>query len=407
MDLPGFLALRSGAGAELLAALAAADPIDDAAALALGTRFRRTHPPELVAAALTQARLRERARGKFGAGAAGMWFTSDGLEQATHPAVAAHRAARMADAVGGDSAVLDLCCGIGSDLQAFAGHGARPRGVDSDPLTAAMAQANLGARAQVSCADATTADLRSADVVFLDPARRSTRGRVFDPGAYRPPFTFVRALLDGGAGVGAAAAKVAPGIGHELVPAGCEIEWVSLRGELKEAALYSPALASRSVVGAVRRRATLLPCGESMTSAIGDEEEVPPPVAAPGRWLYEPDSAVIRAHLVADLANHLDAHLIDASIAYLSAHELRSTPFATAYEITDVLAFSVKALRTLLRERDIGTLTVKKRGSAIEPEQLRRQLLAGRRGPHAATLFVTRRAGSPVALLAAPVTRSA
>ncbi|MGQ0631043.1 MAG: THUMP-like domain-containing protein [Sporichthyaceae bacterium] len=412
MDLAAFAWLRSPAGAAALDTLANAGPLDDGAALALGQGLRRTCEPHLAAAAMTQARLRQRAQAKFGAAAAGMWFTSDGLEQATHPLVAAHRAARVTESVGPGTAVLDLCCGIGSDLLAFAAAGAhRPRGVDADPLTAALAGANLDGRAQVSVADATGvdlhADLHSAGVVFVDPARRTTRGRVFDPDAYRPPFSFVRSLLDGSAGVSAAAAKLAPGIPHELAPAGCELEWVSLRGELKEAALYSPALASNSAAGAVRRRATLLPGGASLTSAITDAQEAPPPVAAPGRWLYEPDAAVIRAHLVADLAAQLDAHLLDPTIAYLSAHELRPTPFATAYEITDVLAFSVKALRALLRERGVGTLTVKKRGSAIEPEQLRRQLLQGRQGPVATTLFVTRRAGEAVALLAQPVTRSA
>jgi len=88
--------LRSPAGAAVLAELAESEPIDDAAALRLGTRLRRSLAPDRAAAALTQARLRQRAVAKFGDAAAAMWFTPDGLEQATHPAVAAHRAARLA-----------------------------------------------------------------------------------------------------------------------------------------------------------------------------------------------------------------------------------------------------------------------------------------------------------------------
>ncbi|MCZ9338945.1 SAM-dependent methyltransferase, partial [Streptomyces sp. TRM76130] len=78
--------------------------------------------------------------------------------------------------------------------------------------------------------------------------------------------------------------------------------------------------------------------------------------------------AVIRAHLVAEVADQVGGGLLDATIAYVTADELRPTPYATAYEITDLMPFNVKKLRALLRERGVGTLTVKKRGSAVEPE---------------------------------------
>ena len=51
--------------------------------------------PELLAAALTQADLRRRALEKFGDLAASMYFTPDGLEQATRLSVSSHRAARL------------------------------------------------------------------------------------------------------------------------------------------------------------------------------------------------------------------------------------------------------------------------------------------------------------------------
>lgn len=399
MDLAGFTALRSPLGAALLSELAAAGPIDDDVALRLGTRLRRDHPADLVAGALTQARLRERAAARFGPAAADLWFTPTGLEQATAPAVAAHRATRLAATLGRDARVLDLCCGIGSDLLAMAAAGLRAEGVDADPLTAAVAAANLEGRARVRVGDAAAQPLTGLDAVFVDPARRTTRGRVFDPAAYSPPWSFVCALLDGSAGVPGAAAKVAPGIPHDLVPAGVEAEWVSLRGEVKEAALFAGTLATG---GAVRRRATLLPGGHTLTSSVRDTEENPPPVGAPGRWLYEPDGAVIRAHLVGAVAEAVDGRLLDPTIAYVTADALVRTPFATAYEVTDVLPFSLAPLRALLRERGVGILTIKKRGSPIVPEQLRKDLLRGRTGTAEATVVITRRAGAPTALVVRP-----
>jgi SAM-dependent methyltransferase len=390
MDLATFRALRSPAGAALLNRITATGPIDDAAALTLGSKLRREHPVDLVAAAITQARLRQRGAIKFGAAAAQMWFTPDGLQQATHPDVAAHRADRLVRRLGAGAAFLDLCCGIGSDLLAASAAGLRATGVELDPLTAAVAAANLGERAVVHTADALNHPLGDA-AVFVDPARRDGRGRVFDPAAYTPPWSFVVALL------GAerpAAAKVAPGIPHGLVPADIEAEWVSWHGEVKEAALYSPALSDGT-----RRRATLLPGGHTLHRP---DAEAPAPVGPLGRWLHEPDGAVIRAHLIDVLAARIDARLLDASIAYLTTDHPVDTPFARSYEVLEALPFDTRRLRALLRERGVGRLTVKKRGADIDPERLRRELLRGHRGDAEATLVITRVAAVHTALLVTP-----
>src|SRR5258708_39733284 len=95
MDIEGFQALLTPAGQAVLAEASDAD-LSEPALLATTTRLRSRHAPALVAAALTQARLRLRARDKFGPGAAAMYFTPTGLEQSTRSTVAAHRAHRFA-----------------------------------------------------------------------------------------------------------------------------------------------------------------------------------------------------------------------------------------------------------------------------------------------------------------------
>jgi hypothetical protein len=150
-------------------------------------------------------------------------------------------------------------------------------------------------------------------------------------------------------------------------------------------------------------RATLLP-GPRELRGRGLPD---PAVRAVGRYLYEPDGAVIRAHLVAEVAEQVDGGLVDETIAYITADELRPTPYAAAYEITDRLPFNVKKLKALLRERGVGVLTVKKRGSAVEPEELRKKALPKSHGPHSATVFLTRVAGAPTMLLGHPAQRHA
>ncbi|WP_240118110.1 MULTISPECIES: methyltransferase domain-containing protein [unclassified Streptomyces] len=377
-------------GRALLDEVRGTDPADE---LAVATRLRRSHPAGLVSAALGQARLRQRAAAKFGPGDAGrMFFTPNGVEQSTRASVAAHRAERFREM--GVRSVADLCCGIGGDAIALARAGIRVLAVDRDPLTAAAARANAGALGlsgliEVREADVTEVDTSSWDAVFVDPARRGGRGRIFDPEAYSPPLSWA---VEAARQRPHAALKVAPGIPHEAVPGDAEAEWISDGGDVKEAVLWFGAGRAGGV------RATLLPGPRGLAG-----RGLPDPAVRPvGRYLYEPDGAVIRAHLVAEVAEEVGGGLLDATIAYVTADALRPTPYATAYEITDRLPFNVKKLKALLREREVGVLTVKKRGSAVEPEELRRKVLPKAHGRRAVTVFLTRVAGAPSMLLGHP-----
>ncbi|MER0480644.1 class I SAM-dependent methyltransferase [Streptomyces sp. Edi2] len=401
-DLDAFAALLAPEGQTLLAELRDHTPSDE---LAAATRLRRTHPAALVSAALGQAQLRQRAVAKFGADAGRMYFTPNGVEQSTRATVAAHRAARLAAL--GVRTLADLCCGIGGDAIALARAGIRVLAVDRDPLACAAARANaealgLAELIEVRCADVTDVDTAEYDAVFVDPARRSKArgGRIFDPEAYSPPLSWA---VEAARKAPVAALKIAPGVPHEALPEDAETEWISDGGDVKEAVVWFGAAqdgAGQDGAGRITpggRRATLLPAGDSLLGA-GLPDPEPGPV---GDWLYEPDGAVIRAHLVADVARQIDGRLIDPTIAYLTADRLTETPYATAYAITDVLPFHVKRLKALLREREVGIAVIKKRGSAVEPEELRKKLkLSG--GRNSCTIFLTRVAGAPTMLLGHP-----
>ncbi|GID96692.1 methyltransferase domain-containing protein [Amorphoplanes digitatis] len=386
MDLELLAALRTPEGAAALTAAAevtGADPL--AAATALRTRGLS---PGLAAAALTQTDLRIRAEAKFGTAAQTMLFTRAGLEQATRAAVADRRAGRLRAA--GVETLADLGCGLGSDALAAARAGIRVYAVDADPLTAALAAANAEAAGlahlvTVECADATSVPVERFDAVFADPARRRAgRGRVMDPRSWSPPWDFIAALPGR---VPRTVLKLAPGIDHALLPPGAEGEWVSVGGDLVEAAFWCGPLAEFA------RRAILLPSGAELTGS----GTAAAPVGPVGAFLYDPDPAVVRSHLVAEFAATIGGRIADPEIAYVYTDTAVDTPFGRRLEITDVLPFSLKRLRTLLRERGVGRLEIRKRGSALEPEQLRRDLRL--RGNAPASLVLTRVAGAPTALL--------
>lgn len=381
-------ALLDGPGADVLAAACA--EYKPGRELQLVEKLRRRYDATLVTSAVTQAALRHRAVAKFGADAERMYFTPDGLEQATRTTVGTHRAARLAAGMPGAS-VVDLGCGIGGDLISAARAGLRVTGVERDPETAATARANLaalGLAGDVLVGDAESTDLTPYDVVFADPARRADGRRVFDHNAYSPPWSFVLELLDRTACV-----KVAPGIPHDAIPAGVEAEWISDSGEVKEAALWSGQL-----YGGTPRRATLLP--SEATVADAPEAEVGPV----GKYVYEPDGAIVRAGLVTAVAAAVDGWLLDSRIAYVTAPEYSSTPLASAYEVVEELPYKEKALRSWVRSQDIGTLEIKKRGVDLDPAQLRKKLAP--KGSASATLIITRIGRDAVAYSCRRVTTS-
>ncbi len=384
MDLESFRWLLTDDGQALLARAGALEGGE----LRAQAELRRSAEPEQVAAALTQVELRRRAVPKFGASAARMYFTPDGLEQATRATVAEHRAARLATFEA--KTLIDLGCGIGGDLLAGSAAGLVCAGVDLDPVRVAVAEANLqalGLPGAVMVADATRVDITPFDVAYADPARRSATGRTFRADDWQPPWSFVEELLTRDACV-----KVSPGIPHALVPAGVEAEWVSDGGEVKEAALWSGRLASTS------RRATVI--GEGGLATLTDDDDPGAEVRAVGEFLYEPDGAVVRAGLVTAVAHGVNGGLVDRHIAYVTSDESFRTPFARGYQVLEELPFREKQLRAALRERGVGRLTIKKRGVDVVPEQLRKRLDLS--GEADATIVLTRVSGHGTALLVRP-----
>jgi SAM-dependent methyltransferase len=382
VDLATFRALLTPEGERLLTTAPSLD-LSDAGRLRSLEQLRRLASPALGAAAYETARLRLRARAKFSNPAA-MYFTSDALEQASGELPARHRARRLA----AFDRVVDLGCGIGGDALALA-EVTRVVGVDRDPLRLAMARENARALGVAEAADWVRAEIGEggpalAAAACVDPSRREGRRRIFSPAAYDPPLDSVLSWRNRFAVL---AVKVAPGIRDEFVARlDGEVEFVAVGEDLKEAVLWLG-------VDERGRRATLLPAGVSLH---GEPDQVAR-VASPGRFLIEPNPAVIRAHLLGQLAQMLDAWQIDPTIAYLSSDRPTETPFARSWVVEDVLPFGVARVRSFLRARLVGRLTVKKRGSPLNPEQFIR--LVRPAGPASRTVFLTRVLGRPAAVI--------
>jgi SAM-dependent methyltransferase len=357
--LPHYHWLASIEGIDALGRTAAmrADGLND---LKVGERLRAELDPERAALLLTQLDLRERAASRF-AHPERILLTRAGLEQATSEHIARYRAKRLA----GSERIIDLCCGIGGDLIAMAGLGIPLIVVDLDPVHLFLAEHNARAfhpDAEITpiLADVRDIEISPGDTVFIDPARRLESGKRTGYQS-EPPVEWSLALADHAMQV---AIKAAPGIPHDLLPEGWEMEHIALGSELKEAVLWSPALAGEYAHAhhAYPHRATVILNGEPHSINGSHIDVVTTVEPQPGQWLHDVNPAVTNAGLVRELAEALRAHLIDPEIGFLvSEHDARS-PFCTSWHILDVLPWHEKRIKQALKALDAGPVDIRRRG---------------------------------------------
>jgi hypothetical protein len=391
MDATLLFRLLSAEGRDALQRAGDMDPREENFLADWAALRRRGVESELARGALETAILRIRARKKF-ALADGMFFTREGLEQASAEGVARHRALRFR----GLDGIADFGCGVGGDTIALAGC-APTLAADREELRLRMACENVRVHAPAHPVRFVLADLlspgwslagRERFALFCDPSRREDERRVFSVRRYSPPLEKVaawRAALPSQA----LCVKISPGVRwEEIEREPCEVEFLSWEGELREAVLWYGAFRT------ARRRATLLPLGETMTDAEAAGDSVGPPRSV----LYEPDPAILRAGLVRQLAAMLNAERIDPDIAYLTADATLPTAWAKAYRIEEVMPFGLKRLREWLRARSVGSVVIKKRGSPLAPEDLEKQLRL--RGGERRILFLTQVGGKHSVIVA-------
>lgn len=380
------------AGAETLA-LTKSSRVADTATL------RREHGEharalmELVAARRTAV-----AGGKVPGG----WLVcGDSAQQATPAVVAAERADHIATMLGtgtgtggqaGEGLVVaDVTCSVGTELPHLAGRFGTVLGGDLDPSRLAMARHNMTDAGRVALvrADAVRPVFApgAVDVVVADPARRTARGRIRDPKDLLPPLPD---LLEAHRG-SAVAVKCAPGIDYGEWEG--QVDVVSVDGGVKEACLYTPELAAHE------RRAVVFRDGRRrvLTSDDQESEEVGPV----GRYILDPDGAVVRAGLVRQYAAALGWWRVDPHIAYLSGDSLEKgtagafLPGQRVFEVIEEV--QLKKLRPALAALDCGRLEILVRGVDVDPDQLRRKMKL--KGGRELTVVLTRIGDASVAVI--------
>ena len=346
--------------------------------LKLQQSLRKEYPVELVRAAISLSQLRQKAGGRFSEPLK-LWTDRVGLEQASPEVVADYKAERYRQ-LNSDEPVWDLCCGIGGDAAALARH-FRVIAVDRDPLHCLFTRWNcerLGRAdsVQVICSDVRRLLLHDK-IVHLDPDRRAgQKGRARRLESYEPDLPFLQQLTDSGKGGGI---KLGPAANFTGKFPGAEIELISLNGECKEATVWYGDLAADGEV----RRATVLPAGESIAA---DPLSSWPEQSELGRYLYDPDPAVVRSNLVDVASERLGLSRLDAEEEYLTSLTLVDSPFVRAFEVIQDLPNNDKTIRQFFRQNEFGDVEIKCRHVPIQADAVRRKLSL-KSGPRATLIY--------------------
>lgn len=349
--------------------------VGSSAPLAAATALRAAGlTAEQASAALEQATLQRLATERGMDPDPGALLTRDGLEAATRPAVARHRAEVLL--ASGARRVLDLTGGLGFDTGAFLAAGLDVTALERDPSIAALLAHNHP-EATVLVEDATTpevlprllADLDSTDVVFVDPARRdpsaardarTARARPErDPERWSPPMSWVASIEHP-----RIAAKVAPGF---RPPPGWEAQWVSVDRTVVECALYSWSATGHD-------RSAALVHDDDIVAIVPSSTAVAPIAQGLGAWLIEVDPVIISASATSTLAGYADAWALDDGTTWLTGNDPIDHPGARCHRVLLELQGSRRDRRRQLASLGITRAIVKSRDARRQPADILRDL---------------------------------
>lgn len=361
--------------------------------------LRRSFAPEQAGDILTQAKLRKKAALKFPK-AHKMFFEAEALEQATSWELALHRAEKL-HRLGKAGPFLDLGCGLGGDALALAQF--RPViAIDLNPLRLRILEANcrqlqLPFPVRAVRGDYLEMELPQAGAIFIDPARRQDGKRIFDIKKIQPPLTEILKLSE--RLKLPTAVKLAPGLDKALLEEypSAALEFTGRSRQCQEAVLWLNAEKTLP-----RLQGSVLRGNGVWTELAGtpdDEQRLQTGPLRADLFIYEIEPAMLRAGALEAIARELGAYLFDPQVSWLISERLLRHPLAEVFHIINVEKFSLKKLQKYLTDNQIGILEIKKRNSAVEPETLRKQLKLAK-SKKETTVFVTRRNGAPMMLIA-------
>lgn len=338
----------------------------------------------------------------------------------------------------GASTVHDLCCGMGGD-SFFIPASFKVIGVDLDENRIAMYRHNMeaiGKTAEVICGDVremakirempASAGMTNTEFFTIDPARRALEGE--NQRDLRNLTPTLEEVVEISKHYQGGMVKLPPGYPPAEIPDGTEILYLGGHSDCRECLVLFGNLAKNpDTVRAVMigkdgnalaewsrpRERSLETLDEDLQEKLDRNDSLEGrdrtyrtatsrndlPIGEIAMYISEPAPVLIRSHLfnAAALSCDPQAHLISEGIAYVASDKPLPAPGFTCYEIVAHSEISTGAVRSMLKEHDIGKITLKLRGVKLDPDSEIKRLKP--KGKKSAILFYTRAAGEKIALL--------
>lgn len=338
----------------------------------------------------------------------------------------------------GASTVHDLCCGMGGD-SFFIPASFKVVGIDLDEKRLDMYRHNMkaiGKTAEVICGDVrevakirempASAGMTNTEFFTIDPARRALEGE--NQRDLRNLTPSLEEVVEISKHYQGGMVKLPPGYPPAEIPDGTEILYLGGHSDCRECLVLFGSLAKNpDTVRAVMiskdgnalaewsrpRDRSLETLDEDLQEKLDRNDSLKGrdrtyrtatsrndlPIGEIANYLSEPAPILIRSHLfnAAALSSDPHAHLISEGIAYVASDLPLPAPGFTCYEIVAHSEISTGAVRSMLKEHDIGKITLKLRGVKLDPDTEIKRLKP--KGKKSAILFYTRAAGKKIALL--------
>ncbi|HCD35788.1 MAG TPA: SAM-dependent methyltransferase [Chlorobium sp.] len=303
-------------------------------------------------------------------------YTSRALEQASAERVAGYRASQMSG-----QRAIDLSGGLGIDSSFLAGAFARIDFVERDPLLCRLASHTMQVlerkNVAIQCGDA-FAVLDSIpsgilDWIFVDPDRReSGRRRVGLSESSPDVVSGHNELIHKAPGVciKASPALELSGLKREL-PSLSSIIVVSLDRQCRESMLIL--LKGTAQEKEPERKAVCLHSSGIGEYEVSGREGVERRVTAePGPCFFEPDPAIIKAGLSAEVAEEFGLEFLNHSVDYLTGGPSEAVFPGRAFRLVALTPYKPKLFRRFLKEHQIFGASIQRRDFPLSPEELRR-----------------------------------
>ena len=331
-----------------------------------------------------------------------------------------------------DGSVNDLCCGMGGDSLLLP-ESLKITGVDLDENRLAMYRYNMRTvekNADTLCADVRSVD-NTTDYFTIDPARRAIEGE--NQRDLRNLTPTLEEVVEISKRYKGGMAKLPPGYPPAEIPDGTEILYLGGHGDCRECLVLFGELAQNpDTVRAVivsksgeteaewsrKRDRSSETLDNDLQEKLDKNDSLEGkdrtyrtatsksdlPLGEISQFISEPAPVLIRSHLfnAAALAHDSNAHLISEGIAYVASEKPLAAPGFACYEVIAHAEIATGAVRTMLKEHDIGKITLKLRGVKLDPDAEIKRLKP--KGKNSAILFYTRAYGEKVAILAKKVT---